>query len=348
MVTNERSQMTTTHEGSPVPRRGLARVREIFGGGSRWLLGFLPSVVVVVLVATVVTSVAIVERAKADPPGSAGSIVFTSDRKSTGGFNIYRMDADGHGPMRQLAEAPGERVMPAFSPDGSSIAFVRSGLTGIPNIYRMDADGSNESPLTTDLMFNTDPAWFPSSRKIVFSRGEDIYTLALVASGEPTGKPTRLTRNLAADRQPVVSPDGKKIAFASDRDGDFDIYMMKAAPEGRRNRPINLTDNTAPDFAPDWSPDGTKIAFSGGAAGAREVYILEAVARGATQPINLTNHAADDSDPAWSPDGGMIAFTSNRNGNGEVWRMQADGTDPTNLTNSPNSEDLQPDWQPLP
>ena len=344
MVTNERSQMTTTHEGSSVPRRGLARVREIFGGGSRWLLGFLPSVVVVVLVATVVTSVAIVERAKADPPGSSGSIVFTSDRKSTGGFNIYRMDADGHGPTRQLAEAPGERVMPAFSPDGSSIAFVRSGLTGIPNIYRMDADGSNEMPLTTDLLFNTDPAWFPNNRKIVFSRSEDIYALALDASGEPAGKPTRLTRNTSADRQPVVSPDGKRIAFASDRDGDFDIYVMKATPEGRRNRPVNLTDNTAFDFAPDWSPDGETIAFAGGGKGAREIYVIEAGAADTGPPSNLTNSAADDSDPAWSPDGEMIAFTSDRSGDGEIWRMGTDGTDPTNLTNSPNSEDLQPAW----
>ena len=348
MVTSKRFQMTATHEGSPVPRRRLAWVREIFGGGSRSLLWFLPVVGMVVLVSTVVSSVAIVEYAKADPPGSSGSIVFTSNRKDTGGFNIYRMDADGHGPMRQLTEAPGERVMPAWSPDGSSIAFVRSGLTGIPNTYRMDADGSDETSLTTDLLFNTDPAWFPSSRKIVFSRGEDIYALALDASGEPAGKPTRLTRTPSAERQPVVSPDGKKIAFASDRDGDFDIYTMKAAPEGRRNRPVKLTDNTAFDFAPDWSPEGTKIVFSGGPTGAREIYVMEAVAGGADTPRNLTNNAADDSDPAWSPDGGMIAFTSDRSGDGEIWRMGADGTDPANLTSSQNSEELQPAWQPLP
>ena len=249
MVTKKRFQMTTTDEGSPVPRRGLARGRELFGGRS--LLGLLLIVVIVVLVATFGISVAIVEGAKADPPGSSGSIVFTSNRKAMGGFDIYRVEADGRGPMRQLTEAPGERVMPAWSPDGSSIAFVRSGLTGIPNIYRMDADGSNEAALTTDLMFNTDPAWFPSSQ-IVFSRGEDIYTLALDASGEPAGKPTRLTRNPGADRQPVVSPDGKRIAFASDRDEDFYIYVMKTAPECRRNMPIKLTDNDAFDFALDW------------------------------------------------------------------------------------------------
>jgi Tol biopolymer transport system component len=269
--------------------------------------------------------------------------VFTSDRKATGGFDVYRMEADGQGSMRQLTEASGERVMPTPSPDGSSIAFVRSGLTGTPNIYLMDADGQNELPLTTDLLFNTDPAWFPSSRKIVFSRGEDLYKLALDASGEPAGRPTRLTRDPGADRQPVVSPDGKRVAFASDRDGGFEIYTMKAAPEGRRNRPVKLTDNGAFDFAPDWSPDGGMIAFSGGPPGAREIYAMEA---DGSNPTNLTNSAADDFDPAWSPGGGMIAFTSDRSGDAEIWRIEADGSDPTNATRSPNSEDLQPAWEP--
>jgi Tol biopolymer transport system component len=341
MVTNERSHMTITREDSPAPRRGPAK---FFGWGLRTLSGLLPFVMVV-LAASVVTSVAIVESANANPPGNAGSIVFTSDRKAAGGSNVYRMDADGRGPMKPITESPGERLMPAPSPDGSSIAFVRSGLTGIPNIYRMDADGSDESPLTTDLLFNTDPAWFPNSRKIVFSRGEDIYAMALDASGEPAGRPTLLTRGPGADRQPVVSPDGKRIAFASDRDGDFDIYVMKSAPEGRRNMPLRLTDNTAFDFAPDWSPDGERIAFSGGTAGEREIYVMRA---DGSDPTNLTGNAADDSDPAWSPDGERIAFTSTRTGDAEIWSMGADGSDATNLTGSPNSEDLQPDWQPLP
>ena len=70
--------------------------------------------------------------------------------------------------------------------------------------------------------------------------------------------------------------------------------------------------------------------------------------RDTNPPINLTNDAADDSGPAWSPDGEMIAFTSDRTGDDEIWRMGADGTDPTNLTRSRNSQDIQPDWQPLP
>jgi Tol biopolymer transport system component len=283
--------------------------------------------------------------------GDAPSIAFTSDRKATAdsAFNVYRMEADGRGPTERLTDIPGNNVMPAYSPDGSGIAYVRSGATGIPAIYRMNADGSNETSLVSDLSFNTDPSWFPGGRSIAFSRNEDIYMMTLAADGAAT-KSIRLTRNASADRQPTVSPDGSRIAFVSNRDGDFDVYVMKVAPESSTNRPVKLTKNTAPDFAPDWSPIGGKIAFSTGAVGAQEICAMKAVPQNGdtNPPINLTRDAADDSDPDWSPDGKQIAFTSDRTSNDEIWRMEADGSAPDNLTNSPASEDLQPDWSPRP
>jgi Tol biopolymer transport system component len=307
--------------------------------------------VVVALFATLFTTLAGAECAKAKPDGAVGNIAFTSDRKSTpGSLDIYLIDADGRGASEKLTNTPAASLMPAWSADGARIAFVRSGLTGIPGIYVMDSDGSNETPLLTDLLFNTDPAWFPGGRKIVFSRSEDIYTATLDASGDLVEKPIRLTRNANADRQPAVSANGRKIAFASDRDGDFDIYLMNAAPEGRTNRPVKLTRNQVDDYAPDWSPEGERIAFSQGADGGREIYVMKAAPQSpdANPPRNLTGDPADDSDPTWSPDGEMIAFTSDRTGDDDIWRMKADGTDPDNLTRSPRSTDLQPAWRPLP
>jgi len=306
-------------------------------------------VAVTTLFATLFTTLAGAECAKANPDGAVRSIAFTSDRKSTtGSLDIYLMDADGRGASEMLTDTPAASLMPAWSADGTRIAFVRSGLTGIPGIYHMDANSPNETPLLTVLLFNTDPAWFPGGRKIVFSRSENIYMATLNAGGN--SKPIRLTRNTNADRQPAVSPSGRKIAFASDRDGDFDIYLMNAGPESKTNRPVKLTRNQVDDFTPDWSPEGERIAFSHDTEGGREIYVMKAAPRSqdTNPPRNLTGDPADDSDPTWSPDGELIAFTSDRTGDDDIWRMRADGTDPTNLTRSPSSTDLQPAWRPLP
>ena len=284
--------------------------------------------VVALALATLLVAIAVVKPAKAAFPDRTGSIAFTSDRKGSAVsfYNVYRMPGDGHGPKKKLTETQGNNTSPAWSPDGAAIAFVYSDITGIPNLYRMDADGSNEMPLTNGLQFNVDPSWFPSGRKIVF-RNEHVYTMSLGARGDARGVPTRLTKGTDVERQPVVSPDGMRIAFTSDRDGDFDLYVMKAAPESATNVPVKLTNNTVPDTLPDWSPNGKRLAFARGNEGSREVYVIKAAPqnRETNVPVNLTGNTSDDSDPAWAPDGRSIAFTSDRTGDEEIWRVRVDG-----------------------
>ena len=76
--------------------------------------------------------------------------------------------------------------------------------------------------------------------------------------GADGSSPTRLTNDDAAlDTQPAWSPDGTKIAFSSDRDGNFEIYVMQ--PDG--SNPTRLTNNLSLDGEPNWSPDGTRMVF---------------------------------------------------------------------------------------
>src|SRR2546425_1060653 len=114
-----------------------------------------------------------------------------------------------------------------------------------------------------------------------------------------------------------------QIAFVSDRDGNFEIYLMNADGSSQ----TRLTNNLATDFQPAWSPDGKKIAFTS----MGEVYVMNA---DGSNPTRLTNDPAGGSAPAWSPDGKKIAFTSMA----EVYVMNADGSSPTPLTYS------RPDW----
>ncbi|MEE8473124.1 MAG: VWA domain-containing protein, partial [Dehalococcoidia bacterium] len=128
------------------------------------------------------------------------------------------------------------------------------------------------------------------------------------------------------------------IAFQSDRDGNLEIYVMRA--DGSLQ--TRLTDNKAEDMDPAWSPDGASIAFSSNRDGDHEIFVMKANGSRQTQ---LTRNTAEDLYPAWSPDGTLIAFSSKRKGNHEIYVMNADGTKPKRLTNN-TAEDLYPAWSP--
>ncbi|UCC72704.1 MAG: PD40 domain-containing protein [Gemmatimonadota bacterium] len=133
-------------------------------------------------------------------------------------------------------------------------------------------------------------------------------------------------------------PEGPKIAFVSDRDDNYEIYVMDA---GGSNR-VRLTNDRAWDADPAWSPDGKQIAFQSDRHGRWDIYVM--AADGSNQ-MRLTSDPAWDGDPAWSPDGMMISFASDRDGNAEIYVMGADGSNPVNLTNDP-AGDLDPTWSP--
>jgi TolB protein len=155
-----------------------------------------------------------------------------------------------------------------------------------------------------------------------------------------------LTDHKGNDAQPAWSPDGKMIAFTSDRDyqGDFyvattEIYIMDANGNNQRR----LTWNKANDFDPAWSPDGEFIAFASDRDGDFEIYIMK------TDGSNvhpLTANEAMDRWPAWSPDGKMIAFTSDREGNEEIFVMKLGESQAQRITIRPDFIDREPSWSP--
>ncbi|MBC7262397.1 MAG: PD40 domain-containing protein, partial [Chloroflexi bacterium] len=150
--------------------------------------------------------------------------------------------------------------------------------------------------------------------------------------------PRRLTDNPANDMSPTWSPDGKYIAFVSDRDGNKEIYVMKA--DGTQQ--INLTRHPAEDWTPSWSPDGKSIAFASYRDGNWEIYVMGA---DGSNPQRLTRHNAADYASCWSPDGQKIAFQSNRDGNWEIYVMNRDGSGLQRLTED-EATDSSPAWSP--
>ena len=168
-------------------------------------------------------------------------------------------------------------------------------------------------------------------------------------NADGSGK-TRLTDNSADDKTPIWSPDGRRIAFTSNRDGNFEIYVMNADGSGQ----TRLTDNPAVDRYPSWTqgtptPAATTVAqthsrivFSSNRDGNSEIYVMNADGSGQTR---LTISPGDDTEPNWSPDRRRIVFSSNRDGNWEIYVMNADGTEQTRLTDNP-AADKGPSWSP--
>jgi Tol biopolymer transport system component len=179
---------------------------------------------------------------------------------------------------------------------------------------------------------------FGSSRN---NRNHDIYLMDTDGSNQ-----IRITSNTAYDDQPKWSPDGRKIAFISNRDGNFEIYSMNADGTGQ----TRLTNNSAADGFPAWSPDGKKIAFVSGdlkVPSTYEIYVMNADGSNRTR---LTNDSLIDATPSWSPDGSKIVFMSGSSSifdpnSFDIYVMNADGSNRTRLTNNAVM-DAQPSYSP--
>jgi Tol biopolymer transport system component len=206
--------------------------------------------------------------------------------------HIFVMNADGSNQIRLTQNdwnrgpfvGPEERG-PAWSPDGSKIAFASWAMNHL-QIYVMDADGSNPIPLTINSTYgDVAPAWSPDGSRIVFSRYSapvggpppcEIYVMNADGSNQ-----VRLTDNPGRmNESPAWSPDGSKIAFDSSRGNNgLEIYVMDADGSNQ----IALGGG----FGPKWSPDGAKIVFNAG-----WIFVMDADGSNAT-PL------ASGRNPSW-------------------------------------------------
>jgi Tol biopolymer transport system component len=175
--------------------------------------------------------------------------------------DIYTIDLASSRQTNLTKTLKFDEQYPDFSPKGSQICFFRSARgKSAPGIYVMDADGSDPTLLFEYYVSSWEQCdWSPDGKKVAlpasgsaFAGDVEIYVINADGSGW-----TALTRNSAVDRQPAWSPDGTRIAFASDRDGDFEIYTMDADGSDI----VQVTKNSGvDDIDPNWQPlPGTTV-----------------------------------------------------------------------------------------
>src|SRR5918995_6590550 len=229
-----------------------------------------------------------------------GQIAFTHATKfdwtnwASSEADIYLINVDGSG-ERRLTDSPRLDGFPAWSSDGERLAFSSARDGGQSEIWVMDADGSNRKQLASGSL----PSWSPDGERIAYTAysGERPYLAVMNADGSEQRRLgdvsliRRLTGTTAKEEQPVWSPDGQKIAFSSEDEGE--IYAMKADGSGR----TRLTDTQGYDhWPPTWSPDGTRIAFSTENRKGSKIYVMNSDGSGLT---GLTEDLGEDFYPAW-------------------------------------------------
>ncbi len=162
----------------------------------------------------------------------------------------------------------------------------------------------------------------------------EIYTMAADGSGQAS-----VSQSTARDQDPAWSPDGSKIAFASDRAGShLDIWTMNADGSAKVNlTPLpDSTESGEAGIEPAWSPDGTRIAY----AYQGDVWVMNAAGGGKTQLTTTTGASGTEKYPDWSPDGLRLTYEKS----GQIWRMRADGTQQKAMTSGTGECGTRPAW----
>jgi tol-pal system beta propeller repeat protein TolB len=221
-------------------------------------------------------------------------------------------------------------------------------------IYVMNADGSGAAALSPEGLGDTAPIWSPDGQKIAFVSQRDgnreVYIMDANCASLPAGcgqNAVNVTRHPADDWTPAWSPDGKRLAFSSIREGNWEIFVLDttcfASPESCPDSAVQLTTNGSGNLGPVWSLDGSRIAYSSKAPGNWDIYTMTP---GGADVRQLTTDPGNDLSPAWSPDGTRLAFESNRDGNVEIYVVGADGGAAQNISNFPLANDHGPTWSP--
>ncbi len=160
-----------------------------------------------------------------------------------------------------------------------------------------------------------------SSARLAYQRtmiDTNIWGLELTASGQIVHPAAPLISSTRLDGTPQISPDGRKIAFSSDRSGPVEIYICDA--DGRNV--AQLTSMGGNSRAPSWSPDGLQVAFDSRTRGKADIFVVGVDGR---PPTRFTSEPSDEVRPSWSKDGRWIYFRSDRSGINQIWKISVVG-----------------------
>jgi Tol biopolymer transport system component/DNA-binding winged helix-turn-helix (wHTH) protein len=227
---------------------------------------------------------------------------------------------------------------PAFSPDGKSLAFVRTTGANREDIFIMPANGGIPRQLTFDGSQVLGLAWTADARELVFSSARS-GSIVLWRIPDQGGSPERLAAVEPNALYPSISRKGDRLAYTTAFE-DSNIWRVQFS-QGKIVSPPNLLiSSTRADFDPQYSPDGKKIAFISTRTGKSQIWLCD---DDGANTFQLTSLDGAIQSLAWSPDGKRIAFDLRADENSDIYETSLEQRRPRRLT-SESSEDSAPSW----
>ncbi len=249
---------------------------------------------------------------------------------------IWISGPDGRGGRELRHDSNAVERDPAWSPDGRSLAFSADAGDGF-DIYVIGLNGKNVRKLTSTAGDERWPSWTRDGR-IVFSHRDgplSNWRMRVVTAGG--GSPADFFADTSADTEfdGALSPDGKRLAYVSDReseDGDVDLWIAELSPDARgRTVRTRLTRVRGTERAPSWSPDGARLAFFAQREGFGSVWVvpvdpptpvvqpLRADVAAVVQPFRADRAPAERDDPPQRPRPSAPAQLVSRHGGAPAW-----------------------------
>ncbi len=231
---------------------------------------------------------AVLDTAAPSPDGS--KVLYIDYFEETD--NLYVVNVDGSG--RALIKS-GSIRHPAWSPDGTKIAYVSEDKNGTKKIWVMNIDGTSPVCLTNDVGDKDLPRWSPDGTQIVYVSDEDGYQNIYVMNADGS-QPRRVTGDNYTNLYPQFSPDGKKILFISLRPVSLAFGIFTVNADGTDKRTVISSDDFNCMY-PYWSPDGNKIIFWSNKPNENgELYTINRDGSGMT---GITDNSAVEYSPVW-------------------------------------------------
>lgn len=233
-------------------------------------------------------------------------------------YSLIVADSDGFDPQVVVGHAKEPLLSPAWSPDGSKLAYV-SFESGNSAIYVQDlTTGARTLVSGRAEGINGAPAWSPDGTRLAMSLSypgnPEIFVMNLA-----THRETRLTDNLAIDTEPVWAPDGKSLYFTSDRSGQPQIYSVPATG----GAPTRVTFQGQSNYDCDVSYDGKLLAM---AQGNDNVYRIAILDRSLGDQVRFVSPGPYEESPSFAPNASMLLYASNDGSHGVLYSVSADGS----------------------